>query len=126
MKVFARCNCAIGIGKSKLHLILHLVSKKKKKKGLFGDTLSLTTSHLLLLDVTPVKNIKNTEMAIKILKNGKKILKAPSQGWRHWKPKCWLRAQCGYTIIVDSFNRGIRVDNLCPWVFRNKSTKTFN
>ena len=28
---------------------------KKKKKGLFGDTLSLTTSHLLLLDVTPVK-----------------------------------------------------------------------
>ena len=71
MEVFARCNCAIGIGKSKLHLILLLVSKKKKK-GLFGDTLSLTTSHLLLLDVTPVKNIKNTEMAIKILKNGKK------------------------------------------------------
>ena len=82
-EVFARCNCTIGIGKSKLHLTLHLVSKKKKKKGLFGDTLSLTTSHLLLLDVTPVKNIKNTEMAIKILKNGKKILKAPSQGWRH-------------------------------------------
>ena len=77
MKVFARCNC-------RKELILHLVSKKKKKKkGLFGDTLSLTTSHLLLLDVTPVKNIKNTEMAKKILKNGKKILKAPSQGWRH-------------------------------------------
>ena len=64
----------LEIGKSKLHLI-HLVSKKKKKKGLFGDKLSLTTSHLLLLDVTPVKNIKNTEMAIKILKNGKKICK---------------------------------------------------
>ena len=44
----------------------------------------MTTSHLLLLDVTPVKNIKNTEMVIKILKNGKKILKVPSQGWRHW------------------------------------------
>ena len=46
------------IGKSKLHLI-HLVKKKLKKKGLFGDKLSLTTSHLLLLDVTLVKNNLN-------------------------------------------------------------------
>ena len=60
----------LEIRKSKLHLI-YLVSKKKKK-GLFGDKLSLTTSHFLLLDVAPVKNIKNTEMAIKILEKWQK------------------------------------------------------
>ena len=48
-----------------------------KKKDLFGDIQILTTTHLVL------QNIKNTEKAIKILKNGKKILKAPSQCWRH-------------------------------------------
>ena len=70
-------------------LILHLVSKKKKK-GLFGDTLSLTTSHLLLLDVTPVKNIKNTEMAIKILKNGKKNTEStePRLEALYWPSDC--------------------------------------
>ena len=60
----------LEIGKRKLHLI-HLVSKKKKK-GLFGDKRSLTTSHLLLLDVTLCQNYQNTEMAIKIPKNGQK------------------------------------------------------
>ena len=69
MEVFARCNCAIENRKEQA---TPDTPGRQKKKGLFGDKLSLTTSHLPLLDVTPVKNIKNTEMAIKILKNGKK------------------------------------------------------
>ena len=94
------------------------VKKFKKKKGLFGHTLSLTTSHLLLLDVTPVKNIKNTEMAIKILKNGKKILKAPSQGWRHCFHSCQHPSRRNkvksvvYVVMLVSVHQNIPVGRI--------------
>ena len=57
----------LEIGKSKLHLI-YLVSKKKKK--VFLETNLVCTFYCWMSHLS--KKIKNTEMAIKILKNGKK------------------------------------------------------
>ena len=59
--IYARCNCEEQATPDTTPGKL-----KKKKKGLFGDILSLTTFYCWMF--TPVKNIKNTEMAIKMAK----------------------------------------------------------